>query len=158
MVEQSLDCVALWFVTSNGCDCDDERFGLTEDESSKVAMALGGAIARLRVTEFSIIGVWAAVIMDIDEVEADDPRPGAEDHRRLLAEKTVGSSFEFGSWNGVKLGKRIVIGVCFTSGVSDSLDRLLIDSSLEERLSDDPGVEAAAFDSGDRDLREEIKR
>lgn len=110
------------------------------------------------MTEFARFSVWTAMIMDINEVDTDDPRRRAEDHRRLLAEKAVDGSFEFSSRNGVKLGKRVVIGVRSTSSVSDSLDGLLIDSGLEERMSDDPGVEAAAFDFGDRDLREEIKR
>lgn len=47
-------------------------------------MALGGAIARNRVTEFANLGVWTAVVVNIEEVEADDPRAGAEDHGRLL--------------------------------------------------------------------------
>lgn len=42
-------------------------------------MVLGGAIAGFRVTEFASFGVWTAVVVDIDEVKADDPRPGTED-------------------------------------------------------------------------------
>ncbi|MFC6764776.1 hypothetical protein [Natrinema soli] len=82
----------------------------------------------------------------------------AEDHRRLLTEKAVSDCFEFSRQDRVKLGKRVVIGVCSTSGVSDSLDGFLIDSGLEERLSDNPGVEGCGFDSRNRDLREEITR
>ncbi|MFC4987856.1 hypothetical protein [Saliphagus infecundisoli] len=158
MVEHSLDRVALQFITPDGCDRDDEWFGSTENEPSEVAMALGGAIARLRVTEFASVSVWTAVIMDIDEVEADDPRPGAEDHRRLLAEKAVRDCFEGSRPDRVKLGKRVVIGIRSESAVGDCLDGLLVDSGLEQCLSDDPGVEAAAFDSGDRDLGEKVKR
>ncbi len=40
VVEQSLNRVALWFVSTNRSDGDDERLRPTEDESSKVAMAL----------------------------------------------------------------------------------------------------------------------
>ncbi|ELY71678.1 hypothetical protein C488_17144 [Natrinema pellirubrum DSM 15624] len=66
--------------------------------------------------------------------------------------------FEFSSRNGMKLSECVVVGVRSESAVSDSLDGFLIDSGLEECLPDDPGVEATAFDSRDRDLREEIKR
>lgn len=158
MVERLLDRVALRFVTTNGCDCDDEWFSPTEDESNEVAMALEGALTRLRVTEFARFSVWTAVIMDIDEVEADDPRRRAEDHRRLLAEKAVSGSFEFSSRDRVKLGKRVVVGVGPQSTVGDCLDGFLIDSGLVERLPDDLGVKGSGFDSGDRNLREEIKR
>jgi hypothetical protein len=121
-------------------------------------MALAGAIAGFRVTKLSVIGVWTAVIVDIDEVEADDPRARAEDHLGLLNEEVVDDCFEVVSRDGVKLSERVVVRVRSTSGVGDGLDRLLIDSGLEKRLPDDPGVEAAAFDSGYRNLREEIKR
>jgi hypothetical protein len=40
VVEQSLDRVACWFVSTNSSDRYDERFRPTEDESSEVAMAL----------------------------------------------------------------------------------------------------------------------
>jgi len=76
VVEQSLDRVALWLVTTNRCDRDGERFGSTEDESSEVAMALRGAIAWFRVAEFASHSVWTAVVMDINEIEADDPGRG----------------------------------------------------------------------------------
>ncbi|WP_050022809.1 hypothetical protein [Halorubrum saccharovorum] len=79
MVEQSPDCVAFRFITTDRGDCDDEWFGSTEDESGEVAMALAGAIAWFGVAEFASISVWTAVIVDIDKVEVDDPRAGAED-------------------------------------------------------------------------------
>jgi len=110
-------------------------------------MALRGAIAWFRVAEFASRSVWTAVVMDINEIEADDPRAGAEDHRRLLDKKVVDESFEFGRRDRVQLSERVVVGVGSTSGISNGFDRLLIDSSLQERLTDDPGVEAAAFDS-----------
>ena len=121
-------------------------------------MALGGAIAGFRVAEFASVRVWTTVVMDIDEVKADDPRRRAEDHRRLLSEDVVDGGFEVIRWNGVQLFEGVIVRVGSASGVGDGLDGLLIDSSLEECLPDYPGVEAAAFDSGDGNLREEIKR
>ena len=115
-------------------------------------MALRGAIAWFRATEFASLGMWTAMVVDIDEVEADDPRVKAEDHRRLLSEQIVDERFEFSRQDGVKLSKRVVVRVRSTSGVSDGLDGLLIDSSLEECLPNDPGVEGCGFDSGDRYL------
>ncbi|WP_435183047.1 hypothetical protein, partial [Halobellus sp. EA9] len=138
--------------------CDDKWFSSTEDESSEVAMALAGAIAWFGVAEFPGISVRTAVVVDIDEVEADDPRAGAEDHRRLLSEDGVDGGFEIIRWNGVQLFESVIVGVGSTSGVGDGFDGLLIDSGLQNRLTDDPGVEAAAFDSGDRNLCEQIKR
>ena len=90
--------VALWFVTTDGRGCNDEWLRPTEDESSKIAMALRGAIARYCVTELISISVWTAVVMDIDEIEADDPRAGAEDHCRLLGEELVDDGFQFVRW------------------------------------------------------------
>ena len=115
-------------------------------------MALRGAIAWFRATEFASLGMWTAMVVDIDEVEADDPRAEAEDHRRLLSEQIVDERFEFSRQDGVKLSKRVVVRVRSTSGVDDGLDGLLIDSSLEECLPNDPGVEGCGFDSGDRYL------
>ena len=54
----------------------------------------------------------------------------------------------------MKLGERVIVGVRSKGGVGDSLDGLLIDSGLQECTSDDPEVEAAAFDSVERDLYE----
>jgi hypothetical protein len=110
------------------------------------------------VTEFACLSVWTAVVVDIDEVEANDPRARAEDHRRLLSEDVVNSSFEVICWNGVQLFEDVIIGVGFTSGIGDGLDGLLIDSSLQKRLSNNPGVEGCGFDSGNRYLREESFR
>jgi hypothetical protein len=73
VVKQALDRVGCWFVPTNRRDCDDKRFRPTEDESSEVPMALAGAIAWFRVAEFSVIGAWTAVVMDIDEIKIDDP-------------------------------------------------------------------------------------
>jgi len=158
VIEQSLDRVAFRFITADRRDCDDECFRSTEDEYSKVAMALRGAIAWFRMAEFASASVWTAVVVDIDEVEADDPRAGAEDHRRLLTEEVVDDGFEFVRWDSVQLCQCVVVEVRSTSTVGDGLDGLLIDTSLEECLPDDPEVEAAAFDSGDGNLREEFKR
>ncbi|WP_217563495.1 hypothetical protein [Halalkaliarchaeum desulfuricum] len=94
VVEQSLDRVAFRFITTDWRDCNDEWFGSTEDESDEVAMALGGSIAGFRVAEFTSLSVWTAVVVDIDEVEADDPRPRPEDHRRLLGKEGVDGGFE----------------------------------------------------------------
>ncbi|MDB2246617.1 hypothetical protein PM015_18215, partial [Halorubrum ezzemoulense] len=58
--------------------------------------------------------------------------------------------FQFIRPNGVKLCKRVVVRVCSMSGVGNSLDGLLIDGCLRDRFPDDPGVEAAVFDSGER--------
>ncbi len=76
MVEQSLDRVAFGFITSDRSNRDDERLGSAKDKPNKVAMALGGAIAGYCMTELSGITVWTAVVVDVDEVEADDPRGG----------------------------------------------------------------------------------
>jgi|AntRauTorcE11897_2_1112592.scaffolds.fasta_scaffold70622_1 hypothetical protein len=84
-------------------------------------MALGGAIAWFRVAEFPFLSVWTAVIVDINEVEADDPRAGAEDHRRLLDKEAVDEKFQFGRRNSVKLSKCVVVGVRSTSRIRDSL-------------------------------------
>jgi hypothetical protein len=111
-------------------------------------MALAGAIAGFRVTKLSVIGVRTAVIVDIDEVEADDPRARAEDHLGLLNEEVVDDYFEVVSRDGVKLSERVIVRVRSTSGVGDGFDGLLIDSSLQQRLTDDPGVEGCGFDSG----------
>ena len=121
-------------------------------------MALAGAIAWGGVAEFAVIGVRTAVIVDIDEVEADDPRAGAEDHRRLLSEDVADGGFKVIRWNGVQLFEGVIVGVAATSGVCDGFDGFLINSSLQQRLTDDPGVEAAVFDSGDRNHCEQIKR
>jgi hypothetical protein len=158
VVEQSLDRVALRFVSTNSSDSDDERFRPTENESSEVAMALGGAIAGRCVTEFTGRAVGTAVVVKVDEVEADDPRPAAEDHRCLLSEQAVDDRFEFFRWDGVKLSKCVVVGVRSTSVLGDRLDRGLVDGCLEDRSPNNPGVEAAAFDSGYRDLRKEAFR
>lgn len=90
---------------------------------------------------------------DIDEVEPNDPRTGAEDHRRLLDEKIVDDGFEFSGRDGAKLGKRVVIRVGSTSSVGDGLTEFLIDSSLRKRLVDNPEVEGSSFVSGYRKLR-----
>ena len=158
MVEQALDRVAFRFITTDWRDCDDEGFRPTKSESGEVAIALRGAIVWFRVTEFTSLCVWTAVVVDIDEVEADNPRVGAEDHRRLLNQEAVDDGFHLVQRNSVKLSESVVIGVRSTSGIGDGLDRFLIDSGLQECLTDNPGVEVAAFDSGDRDLRQEIKR
>jgi len=39
-------------------------------------MALAGALAGFRVIEFASVSVWTTVVVDIDEVEADDLGPG----------------------------------------------------------------------------------
>lgn len=158
MVEQPFDCVAFRFVTTHSSDRDDEWFGSTEHKAGKVAIALGGAIAGYRPAEFAYDVVWTAVIVDIDEVETDDPRGGAEDHRCLLGEKVVDDVLKLISRDGMELSKCLVVGLGSESGVSDRHDGFLIDSCLEERLPDNLGVEAATFDSGDRDLRQEIFR
>lgn len=41
------------------------------------------------------LSVWTAVVGDIDEVEADNPRAGDEDHRCLLDKKVVDDGFKF---------------------------------------------------------------
>ncbi|WP_424005531.1 hypothetical protein ACOZ4I_19385 (plasmid) [Haloarcula salina] len=149
MVEQSLDRVAFRFITTDGCDCDNEWLGSTKDESSEVAMALRGPIAGFRVAEFTSVSVWTAVVVDVDEVESDDPRAGAEDHRRLFDEKIVDDDFEVIRWDGMKLCERVVVRIRSTSGIGDGLDRLLINGGLEKCLPDNPGVEGCGFDSGD---------
>jgi len=121
-VEQPLDRVALWFISADSSDSDNERLGPTEDESNEVAMTLGGAIAGDRVTEFSRLGVWTAVVVDTDEVKADDPRPRTQDHRPLLHENVVNDAFEFSRRDGVQLSQRVVVGVCPESAVGASLD------------------------------------
>ena len=121
-------------------------------------MALGGAIAGRCVTKFTGRAVGTAVVVEVDEVEADDPRAGAEDHRRLLSEQAVDDGFEFFRWDGVKLRKRVVVGVRSTSALGDRLDRGLLDGCLEKRPPDDPGVEGCGFDSGDGNLCEESLR
>ena len=85
-------------------------------------MALRGAIAGCRVTECTSVRVWRAVVVDIDEVEADDPRAGAEDHRRLLHEELVNDLFEFSSGNGVELCECVIVGVSVASAVGHCLD------------------------------------
>jgi len=75
-------------------DRDDERFGSTENEASEVAMALRGAIDGFACRR-SPVSVWIAVIVDLTEVEADDPRSEAEDHRRLLEKEAIDDGFEF---------------------------------------------------------------
>ena len=52
-------------------------------------MALAGAIAWFRVAEFSVISVWTAVVVGIDEIETGVPWARTEDHRRLLNEERV---------------------------------------------------------------------
>ncbi|WP_435183471.1 hypothetical protein, partial [Halobellus sp. EA9] len=96
--------------------CDDKWFSSTEDESSEVAMALAGAIAGFRVAEFASVSVWTTVVMDIDEVEADDPWAGAEDHRGLSSEDVVDGGFKVIRWNGVELFESVIVGVGSTSG------------------------------------------
>jgi hypothetical protein len=71
--------------------------------------------------------MWTAVVVDIDEVEADHPRPQPEDHRRLLNKKIVDERFEFGRWDSVQLSELVVVGVRTTSGIVDGFDRLLIE-------------------------------
>ncbi|WP_281195765.1 hypothetical protein [Halorubrum sp. F4] len=96
--------------------------------------------------------------MDIDEVEADDPRPWPEDHRCLLGEEVIDDSFQFIRRNGMKLCKRVVVGVRPTSSVGNSLDGLLIDGCLSNRFPDDPGVEDCGFDSGERKFLQKADR
>ncbi|MFC4987845.1 hypothetical protein [Saliphagus infecundisoli] len=74
------------------------------------------------MTEFARFSVWTAVVMDIDEVEADDPRAGAEDHRRLLDEEVIDECFQFSRRNRVKLCQRVVVGVRSPSSIGDSFD------------------------------------
>lgn len=50
----------------------------------------------------------------------------------------------------MKLGKSVVIGIGSMNRVSDALNSLLIDSSLEECLPDVPGVEGVASTPGIR--------
>jgi hypothetical protein len=158
VVEQSLDRVAFRLITTDGRDCDDEWFRSTENESCEVAMALAGAIAGFRVIEFVGLSVWTAMVVNIDEVEADDPRAGAEDHRRLLSENIVDGGFEVIRWNGVQLFEGVIVRVSATSGVCGGFDRFPIDSGLEKRLTNDSGVEGCGFDSGDWKLCEKSFR
>lgn len=58
-----------------------------------------------------------------------------KNNESLWCEERVDDGFEFVGWDGVKLSKRVVVGVRSQRGVSDSLDRLLIDSSLEVSIS-----------------------
>jgi len=83
----ALDRVAGRFITAHASNGNDEQFGPVEPERSKVPMTLGGAITWCRGTEFSWLN--GAVVMNIDEVEADDPRAVAEDHRCLLCKYLV---------------------------------------------------------------------
>ena len=94
-------------------------------------MAFAGTIAGVRVAEFTSVSVWTAMVVDIDEVEADNPRADAEDHRRLLSEDVVDDGFEVICWNGVQLFEGVLVGVGSTNGVSDGFDGFLIDSSLQ---------------------------
>lgn len=55
---------------------------------------------------------------------------------------------EFSSRSGTKLSQRVVVGVRPESVVSNSRDGSLIDSGLERRLPDDPGVETVASTPG----------
>ncbi|MFC4989271.1 hypothetical protein [Saliphagus infecundisoli] len=121
VVEQSLDRVALWFITRDRRHGDDQRLRSTEDESSEVAKALGGDIAGFCMAEFASLSVWTAVVVDIDEVEANDLRTGAEDHRRLLDKEIIDECFQFSRRNGVKLCKRVVVGVRFPGSVGTAL-------------------------------------
>lgn len=110
-------------------------------------MALGGAIAWFRVAEFARLSVWTiVVVVDIDEVKADDPLAGVEDHPRLLNEKFVNDGFEFGRWDGVKLSERVFVRLRSTSDVGDGLDVFLVYSNLEKYMPDDPGGEGCDFD------------
>jgi hypothetical protein len=47
-----------------------------------------------RVAKFASLSVWTAVIVDIDEIEADDPRAGAKDNRRLLNQEAIDDGFQ----------------------------------------------------------------
>lgn len=64
-------------------------------------MTLGGSLARLRVAEFASLGMWTPTIVDIDEVEANDPRAGVKDDRRLLDQGVIDDRFQFRRSNGV---------------------------------------------------------
>lgn len=121
-------------------------------------MALRGAIAGCGVAEFTGIAVGTAVVVDIEEVEADDPGPDTEDHRRPVSKEAVDSLLKDSRKDGMKLGKRVVVGIRSTCGVGDCLDGFLSDSSLPEGFPEDPGVEAAVFDSGNQNLRQEAVR
>lgn len=79
--------------------------------------------------------------MDIDEVEADNPRCEAKDHHRLSSEKMISKVFELIGWNGVELSKGVAAGVRPASVVGNSLDGYLLDGGLKERLANNPGVE-----------------
>ncbi|WP_248910814.1 hypothetical protein [Halocatena marina] len=104
-------------------------------------MALGGTIAEDRLTEFTGVDVWGAEVVDIDEVKADDPWAGSEDHRRLLDEKVITNGFELLNQNDVKLIQRVVVGVRPDCAVGYTLDGFLINGDLEKRLLIDPREE-----------------
>lgn len=48
-----------------------------------------------RVTDFASLGVWTAVVMDIDEVKTDDSRPRPRIILHLLSEEVVDDDFKF---------------------------------------------------------------
>jgi transketolase N-terminal domain/subunit len=53
--------------------------------------------------------------MDVVEVETDNPRRGAEDHRRLLSKQDIHDGFEFFGWDVLKVHERIVVRVRSTN-------------------------------------------
>ncbi|WP_254840958.1 hypothetical protein [Natronomonas marina] len=158
VIELSLDRVAFRFISMNGRYCGDECFRTTEDQSGEVAMALSGAIAGFREVEFSGLSVWTAVVIHIDEVKLDDPRPRPEDHRRLKSEEIVNGGFEFICRIGVQLSEGVIVELDSASGVSNGLDGFPIDSGFRECSTNNPRFEAAVFDSGNRYIGKECFR
>jgi hypothetical protein len=120
-------------------------------------MALKGAIVWHGVAKFASVSVWTVMVVDVDEVEADDPRSQTKDHRRLLSEDIVDGSFRIVCWNGVRLFEGVIVGVGSTSSVGDGFDRL-IDSGLQKHLTNNSRVQGCGFGSKDRDLCEQIER
>jgi len=157
--EDALGRVSAGFIASSGGDSHDQRLRANQDERGTVAMALGRAIARGRRTEFSEVLVRVAVVVEIDEVETDDPRPAwAEDHRSLFGEQAVDDCFEYLRKNRMELRKGVVVGVGFERAVSDCLGRCSANGCSRDGLPDDPGVEGCTFDSGEGKRAEETNR
>jgi hypothetical protein len=73
VAEQVLDRVANRLVTTDKCACNDKLPRSTKDETREVTIALTDVVLWFRVAEFSVINVWITVVMDLDEVEEDDP-------------------------------------------------------------------------------------
>jgi len=121
-------------------------------------MARHRAIAGGHVAEFGWTGVVRAVVGVIDEVDADDSRPGRVENRRgITSELVVDRVFEFGWVDGTEpVADGVIFGRVLGLG-TDVPDRGSTDGCAEHDLSDGVGVEGRPLDAFHGNFGEPVK-